>query len=244
MTFPALLPIIADCDTSSRSILPPGSSLVTEPPICRIKTHYLFLPPPPPPRSPPQTPDAVAVIAVAVTAAVQKSSFLFFGVSSKIESAAKPNPIEPPADQRSRSEEGRLGGPCNYTSFLTPRPRPPSSAAQGDVAQFLPDPWPNQRIISSARAGRGTSASIFHRVPKTRVLIGVALQAKFTLEMYCSPHIVTGTNWPTSCRDEIFVTSTIGDLPSFLPACPANAFLCLLCPRVTQLAREEGAREG
>ena len=95
---------------------------MTEPPICRIKTHYLFLPPPPP-RPSPQTPDAVAVIAVAVTAAVQKSSFLFFGVSSKIESAAKPNPIEPAADQRSRSEEGRLGGPCNYTSFLTPRPR-------------------------------------------------------------------------------------------------------------------------
>ena len=48
----------------------PGSSLVTEPPICRIKTHYLFLPPPPPP--PPQTPDAVAVV---VAAAAHKSLF-------------------------------------------------------------------------------------------------------------------------------------------------------------------------
>ena len=174
------------------------------------------------------------------------SSFSAFPPKLKVRPNRTPS-SRPPINGADRRRGGRLGGPCNYTSFLTPRPRRPRrppSAAQGDVAQFLPDPWPNQRIISSARAGRGTSASIFHRVSKKRVLMGVALQAKFTLEMYCSPHIVTGTNWPTSCRDEIFVTSTIGDLPSFLPACPANAFLCLLCPRVTQLAREEGARGG
>ena len=79
----------------------PGSSLVTEPPICRIKTHYLFLPPPPPP--PPQTPDAVAVV---VAAAAQKSLFLFsaFPPKLKVRRNHRTPSTQSVADQRSGSE--------------------------------------------------------------------------------------------------------------------------------------------
>ena len=109
----------------------------------------------PPP--PPQTPDAGDVVA---EAAAQKSLFLFSAFPPKLK--VRPNRTTPSIGSVSRRrsteriggrERGRLGGPCNYTSFLTPRPRPRRRrTAQGDVAQFLPDPWPNERIISSVGA--------------------------------------------------------------------------------------------